>query len=215
MATRVHWACILVINCNILLIIYCYLYFCLHATDYAVYLHHSESNRGTQKVSLHEAMELYEDMSELVLSQAVCWHSPEMYNTRNSHLRATRKSRQAHGLCLRRIYSVKSCRIMVFLLSVKLMLFPDGEKITGSSVQVSLRNSFWAFLPVCDACKNIRYQISAKSLWLLNISLKLYLSTDWALMYFKESTEKKTQKSLCNSLHQEKRNFEFSMIICQ
>lgn len=70
MATRVHWACILVINCNILLIIYCYLYFCLHATDYAVYLHHSESNRGTQKVSLHEAMELYECCPKLCAGTA-------------------------------------------------------------------------------------------------------------------------------------------------
>lgn len=49
MATRVHWACILVINCNVVLIIYCYLYFCIHATDYAVHLHCPESNRGDMK----------------------------------------------------------------------------------------------------------------------------------------------------------------------
>lgn len=133
---------------------------------------------GTQRVSLHEAIELCGDMSELLLTQALCWHSPEMYSTRNSHVRATRKPRQTHRLCLRRIYSMKSCGIKVFLLSVKLMLFPDGEKITGSSVQVSLRNTFWVFLPICNACKNIRYRIFAKSLRLLNISLKLPISTD-------------------------------------
>lgn len=42
---RVHRACILVINCNVLLISCCYLYLRLYAADYTVHLHHSESNR--------------------------------------------------------------------------------------------------------------------------------------------------------------------------
>lgn len=58
---------------------------------------------GTWRVSLHEAVELCGDMSEQVLIQAVCWHSPDMHRTRNSHLRVTKKPRQAHKLCLRRI----------------------------------------------------------------------------------------------------------------
>lgn len=41
---RVHQACILVINCDALLISCCYLYLYRYATDYTVHLHHSESN---------------------------------------------------------------------------------------------------------------------------------------------------------------------------
>lgn len=100
MATRVHWACILVINCNVLLITYCYLYFCLHETDYAVHLHCSESNRGDMKGEFTWSSGA---LSELVLTQAVCWHSPDTYRTRNSHFRVTRKPHQAPKLCLRRI----------------------------------------------------------------------------------------------------------------
>ena len=59
---------------------------------------------GTRRACLHDAVEHGVDMRELVVTQAVCWHSTEVYGARDTclglRLRATRKPRQAHKLCL-------------------------------------------------------------------------------------------------------------------
>lgn len=185
---RVHRACILVINCNVLLISCCYLHLSLYATDYTVLCTIQRVTEGTWRACLNDAIEHGVDMPELAVTQAVCWHSTELYGARDTslglHLRATRKLRQAHKLCLsegfvRHCEELRSHGFSAF--SFRAHAVSSWWKITGSSVQVFLRNSLWVFLPVCVCIYQISDFSNQKlnpSLSLLKISLKYPRSTD-------------------------------------